>query len=187
MKIQKKYMNKKNWKRVTEREYISDIIEEKNIRGEASLIFIKKVESPSVKEYGNNIKIKIADEKFYWLQIAMENENYWVTAMYDDKKNPIQYYIDITEKNVVNPKEDSYFYDLFLDIVVLNTGEVFLLDEDELEQALKEKIINHEQYELAYNKAKEIIKFVSKEKHKLEYFCNKYFNQLLCKLQSEKE
>ena len=187
MEIQKKYMQKKNWKRVTQREYISDTIEEKNIRGEASLLFIKKVESPSFKEYGNNIKIKIADEKFYWLQIAIENENYWITAMYDDKKSLIQYYIDITEKNVVNTKEDSYFYDLFLDIVVLNTGEVFLLDEDELEQALKEKKTNHKQYELAYNKAKEIIKFVSKEKDKLEYFCNKYFNQLLPQLQSNEE
>lgn len=187
MEIQKKYMKKENWKRVTEREYISVTIEEKNIRGEASLLFIKKVESPSFKGYGNNIKIKIADENYYWLQIAMQNQNYWITAMYDDKKNIIQYYIDITEKNVIDTKEDSYFYDLFLDIVVLNTGEVFLLDEDELEQALKEKIINHEQYEFAYKKAKEVIKFVSKEKDKLEYFCNKYFKQLLPQLQSNKE
>lgn len=187
MEIQKKYMKKKNWKRVTEREYISDTIEENNIRGVASLLFIKKVESPSFKEYKNNIKVKIADEKFYWLQLAIENQNYWITAMYDDKKNIVQYYIDITEKNVIDTKEDSYFYDLFLDIVILKTGEVILLDENELEEALKEKVINQEQYELAYNKAKNIMEFVSKEKDKLEYFCNKYFNQLLSKMQSNKK
>ena len=70
---------------------------------------------------------------------------------------------------------------------MLNTGEVILLDEDELEEALKTKIINNEQYELAYNKAQKMIEFISKEKNKLEYFCNKYFNQLLPQLQSNKE
>jgi predicted RNA-binding protein associated with RNAse of E/G family len=187
MGIQKKYMKKQNWKRVTEREYISNVIEEENIRGVASLLFIKKVEQPSFKEYKNKITVKIADEKFYWLQLAIENENYWITAMYDENKKLIQYYIDITEKNVIDTKEDSYFYDLFLDVVILNTGEIILLDEDELEEALKEKVINHEQYELAYNKAKNIMEFISKEKDKLEYFCNKYFNQLLSQLQINKK
>ena len=116
MQIKKKYMKKTNWKRVTEREYASSVIEEENIKGVASLLFIKKVESPSFKVYKNNIKIKIADEKFYWLQLAIENENYWVTAMYDNNKNIIQYYIDITEKNIIDVKDDSYFYDLFLQI-----------------------------------------------------------------------
>lgn len=187
MEIQKKYMKKQNWKRVTEREYISNAIEEENIKGVASLLFIKKVEQPSVKEYKNNITVKIADKNFYWLQLGIENENYWITAMYDENRKLIQYYIDITEKNVIDSKDDSYFYDLFLDIVILNTGEIILLDEDELEEALKEKAINYEQYELAYNKAKNIIKFVSKEKDKLEYFCNKYFNQLLSQLQINKK
>lgn len=187
MQIKKKYMKKENWKRVIQREYISNVIEEENLRGVASILFIKKVEKPSIKEYRNSKKIKIADEGFYWLQIAIENKNYWITAMYDEKKKLIQYYIDVTEKNVISTKEDSYFYDLFLDIVILNTGEVILLDEDELEQALKENVISKEQYEFAYKEAQNIIKFVSKEKEKLEYFCNKYFNKLLQQLQSNKE
>lgn len=182
VEIKKKYMSKKDWNRVVDREYIYQKIEEENVRGVVSLLHIKKVTSPSYKVYRDNITVKIADDNFYWLQIAIEKTNYWITVMYDDKKNIIQYYIDITKENIIKDNEDSYFYDLFLDIVLLN-DDVILLDEAEIRQALENKHINIEQYELAYNVTKEIMKSLEEKKYLLEEFSNKYFNILLNKIE----
>lgn len=187
MDIKIKYMSKPNWKRVTDREYIYKYIEEENFKGVASLIHIKEVTSPSFRNYQDKINVKIADKDFYWLQIGIEKANYWITAMYDENKNIVQYYIDITEKNVIKKEEDSYFYDLFLDIVLLNTGKVIVLDEEELKQAYENKKINDKQYELSCAITKDIVRYLPKKKYLLEEFCNKYFNVLLKELKKREE
>ena len=181
MEIEKKYISKKDWKRVTERIDAFENIEEENFKGITSLISIKKVREPGFKIY-NNKKIKIADDGFFWLQIGLENKKYWITAMYNEKKEIVQYYIDITEKNEIRGYENSYFYDIFLDIVLLPSGEIFLLDENELKQALDNKIITKAQYDNAYSEANRIIKIISKDYNDLKNLCNKCFSNLLEKM-----
>ena len=181
-------MSKENWNRVILKDYIYQNIEEKDIKGVVSLLYIKKVTTPSYKTYENEITIKIADDNFYWLQIAIEDKNYWITVMYDENKDIIQYYIDITEKNVLQDNGNSYFYDLFLDIVVLNDyDKLILLDEQELKQALLNKVINEEQYQLAYKITKEIMEALPDKRKLLENFSNKYFNILLNKMKKARE
>ena len=179
MKIEKKYMDKRGWKRVIQRKYISKKIIENGRSGEISLVLIEKVTEPSIKQYENGIKVKIADNNYYWLQLAFQNENYWITAMFDDKKQLIQYYIDITEKNEIKNNGESYFLDLFLDIVILQNGDVLLLDEEELTKALEEKNITIEQYDLAYNTVKKIMKKISKERNKLDLFFKSNLEMML--------
>ena len=186
MELEKKYMSKEGWKRVKKREYICKKIEEENITGQASIISIKEVSEPCFKSYTKDINIKIADNNYSWLQLAIEDKNYWITAMYNEKGELIQYYIDITEKNVINSGENSYFFDLFLDIVVLNNGKIFLLDEDELEKALEENKITREQYDFAYEVADNIIKSLKQDKDKLKSFCDKYFKILNKQLNEKK-
>lgn len=98
------------------------------------------------------------------------------------KKKIVQYYIDITEKNVINDYENSCFYDIFLDIVLLPDGEIFLLDEDELKKALDGKIITKVQYDRAYSEANRVIKYISKDPTCLKEMCNKYFEKVLEKI-----
>ena len=99
--------------------------------------------------------------------------------MYNEKRECVQYYIDITEKNVIDDYENSYFYDIFLDIVLLPSGEIFLLDEDELKEALDNKIITKAQYDNAYSEANRIMKVISKDYSHLENLCNNCFSNLL--------
>lgn len=47
--------------------------------------------------------------------------------------------------------------DLFLDIVVFPTGEVTVLDEDELDKELSKRVINKSMYDLAWREARELI------------------------------
>ena len=118
MEVEKHYMSRKSWKRVIDRKYVVDSFNENGLIGKASLIHIKKVTSPSIKNMNGN-NVVIANDNFFWLQIGLENKNYWITAMYDDNKRLIQYYIDITKRNHVSNEDDPYFEDLFLDVVFL--------------------------------------------------------------------
>ena len=107
--------------------------------------------------------------------------------MYNEKKEIVQYYIDITEKNVINDYENSCFYDIFLDIVLLPDGEIFLLDEDELKKALDDKIITKVQYDRAYSEANRIIKIISNDYADLENLCRECFCNLLKRIGDNKK
>lgn len=179
MEVKLKNMSRSSWKRITKRDYKTEKIMENGIKGIASLLHIKEIESPLVKSYEDGISVKIADRDFYWLQIGIENKNYWITAMYDNNKKLVQYYIDITLKNLINYDEESYFYDLFLDVVILPDNKVILLDEEELKQALKEEVINKTQYDLAYNMASKITSYIINNKSSFDDFCYRYFQTLL--------
>ena len=47
-----------------------------------------------------------------------------------------------------------YLEDLYLDIVLLPTGEIVLLDGDELIEALAKQVITQQEYDSAYSEAK---------------------------------
>lgn len=173
-------MSKNDWQRIIKKQYTYKKIETDKIKGIVSLLYIQEVKSPLLRTYSKNSYIKIVDKNYYWLQIGLEDKNYWITAMYDNNKKLIQYYIDISLENSINYDDDSFLYDLFLDIVLLPNNEMFLLDEDELQDALKEGIINQKQYDLAYKIANKIMKDLRNDRNKLDEFCNKYL-KILCR------
>jgi predicted RNA-binding protein associated with RNAse of E/G family len=39
-------------------------------------------------------RVVLADKDYYWLEIALENENYWLTAMFNPDGEFVQYYFD---------------------------------------------------------------------------------------------
>ncbi len=177
--LEKKDINKYDWKRILKRCDMScDIIKNNEVIGVAKLIHIIKVTKPLSKKYENGKDIKVVDDGYYWLQIGLKDVNYWITSMYDSKGSLIQYYIDITYKNVIASKKEAFFYDLFLDIVLLKNGRVFLLDEDELNDALNSKKITKKQFELASNEAKKILNSIRQNEYRLNQFCFKYFKIL---------
>ena len=77
--------------------------------------------------------------------------------MFDKNGEIVQWYIDITYENGVENGE-PYMMDLFLDIVVLPTGEIIEKDKDELEEALQNNWITQSQYELAYQTFHRVLK-----------------------------
>ncbi len=98
--------------------------------------------------------------------------------MIDEKHNIIQWYFDISEKYELTEDGIPFYDDLFLDIVVLTTGEVILLDEEELEEALNNKEITEKQYGDAKEQAKELIVWINKNFEKLYELTKKYYNHL---------
>ena len=176
MEIKRKIISKGSWNRIQKKQFCCvDIKENKN--GVAGLLFLEKVNEPLVRHcFGKDITL--ADDGYYWLQIAFSGDNYWLTALYDDKKNFLQYYFDISINNTICG-ENSYFDDLFLDVIVQGKGEHQILDKDELDRALKLGIISKDQHKMALFQATQIIDNAEKNRDKIDEVCGKYFDLLL--------
>lgn len=111
----------------------------------------------------------ILDDNYTWVQMYPKDQNYCITAMYDEKNNIKEWYFDITKNNGIEngvPYED----DLYLDVVIVPDGRVHILDEDELLEALNQKEITKEEYDLAYNVKNHIIDKFAKNIEELKQF-----------------
>lgn len=155
MQIKHTDIHRKNWPRVLKRTQAFCPIE--NGRGVASLIRFDKLTEPFVKDYGNGEIIPIIFEGGYWLQAGINGEPYFYTAMFDENGLFRQVYVDITAGNNCSPPDTAYFDDLFLDIVYTADGNVYVLDRDELDDAMREKTIDTATYERVLNLAEEKI------------------------------
>ena len=173
-----KNISRDNWPRVLKKELTYKSIEVDGAKAEISLIKFLKITEPLVKRY-KNISIKLVEEGFYWLQIGVENKNYWITVMFNDKEEIIQFYFDITKKNYILGNGKSYFYDLYLDVVVMPDGYYYLLDEDELKEALDKNEISKADFNMAYYQAERIEMFIDDHIKRLTDFSYSCFKTLL--------
>jgi hypothetical protein len=88
--------------------------------------------------------------------------------MFNERQEIIQWYIDTCKIQGVTDQGVPWFDDLYLDVVVLSNGEVFLLDEDELDDALRRSDITTEEYNLATLTAKHLLHEI--DAHQFPYF-----------------
>ena len=115
----------------------------------------------------------------YVVELTPLKENYNIRFYFDKKKKLIDYYIDITLENGVENKI-PYYIDLYLDIIhypVSNT--VGYIDEDELKDALNNKIISKSDYLFAYKVGEKLLKEIKNESNKyLNMNIKKYLKKI---------
>lgn len=100
----------------------------------------------------------IIDDHYKWIQFFPHDSASTVTLMMDDQDRIVIRYIDICLAHGIDPDTGIPWYDdLYLDIVVTPEGTVHLMDEDELDEALKDGKITPEQHEFAWREAKRIL------------------------------
>ncbi|NIK12562.1 putative RNA-binding protein associated with RNAse of E/G family [Alkalibacillus almallahensis] len=85
-----------------------------------------------------------------WLQQFPLEKHHAVTTMFNANGEIVQWYIDICLGNGIE-NEVPFMDDLFLDIILLPSGEIIDKDADELEDALSKGIIDKNLYDLAWN------------------------------------
>ena len=174
-KIKRKYADGRNVKDILDSTFKNIKIDQKEFKGNISLLKIHKVRK--IWKVEKEQRCILADG-YNWLQIYHEGKNHCITAMYNEKNELVQWYIDISKRLGVEndiPFED----DLYLDVVLVPDGQIILLDEDELQEALENKIITKQEYNLAYNEANKIIKEGKENMKKLKHFTDKYLLKML--------
>ena len=83
--------------------------------------------------------------------------------MFDEKKDIVQWYIDITNMNGIDSDGRIFYDDLYLDVVITKQRSVLLINEDKINHSLDNFVITSEQYKNAYKQARDIMDKISKE------------------------
>ncbi len=154
--IKKRYADRRDWRRITQRHYVHEQVENKVFKGHVTLLQLIEVTSPLDVRYGDET-IRIADAGYVWVQQFPSDAHHAVTSMFDATGQLVQTYFDICLRTGV---EDGriYWEDLFLDLIVLPSGQVLLIDTDELEAAQEQGIISQAENALAWAEAKRLQK-----------------------------
>lgn len=154
--MKRKFGDRANWRRISRRRFTCRYVESDGFTGYMTLYTIYNLKEPLWKTYGNHT-YRIADRGYSWLQYYPKDCHYIVTAMFDEREEIIQWYIDTCKIQGVTDQGVPWFDDLYLDVVVLRNGEVFLLDEDELDDAIHRHDITQKDYQLAVSTAKRLL------------------------------
>jgi uncharacterized protein len=148
----RKYGDRRDWHPSTSLDYTQMAICEDDFDGHITLCRMNAVKDPLfVPNFGR--MLCIADSGYSWLHQIPRHGHHVVTAMFDARGEIIQWYIDICSKTGIGDDHVPWFDDLYLDWVVLPTGEMELLEADELQEALNDSIIDQALFDLAWKEA----------------------------------
>lgn len=180
--MKRKYGDRSDWKRVLEREYAQLYLETDDFKGYISLLKIAKVKEPlHVKYFDQNVCI--VNDGYMWLQQFPSDKHHSVTTMFDEKGQIVQWYIDICYMNGVSEDNVPWMDDLFLDIVILPSGDVIQKDSEELDEALLNGTIDETLYNLARKEAELINSLVKEGSFTLLQLSQEHRDILLQKIQ----
>lgn len=154
--MKRKYSDRANWRRVTDKKFQVRTVHEPDFQGYVVLYQIKQVRDPLWKEYEGK-RYCVADAGYEWLQHFQKGAHHVMTSMYDNKGQVVQYYIDICKVQGVTDRGVPWFDDLYLDVVILPGGQLYLLDAEELDDALRRGLITQEDYDMAWDEANRIM------------------------------
>ncbi|MDB4868925.1 MAG: hypothetical protein JWR03_3258 [Cohnella sp.] len=167
MRMKRKFSDRANWRRILKKSYACFPMDEPQFHGFVTLYRIHELRDPLWKEY-NGRRMCLADKGYLWMQHFPKGEHFVVTTMFDPQGNVVQWYIDISKIQGLTDQQVPWFDDLYLDIVVLPTGELLLLDEDELEEALDDGLITARDSDMAQRTAARLMDLI--RHNKFPYF-----------------
>ncbi|NLL38629.1 MAG: DUF402 domain-containing protein [Clostridiales bacterium] len=113
---------------------------------------------------------------YKWLIFLPEDDNWCMTAVYDDKNRIVEWYFDITRQNFIGC-EVPYFEDLYLDVVLNPKSGIKVLDEDELQEAFEKGQITSWEYEMALEVCTRLVNKI-KSVEFISSFCGRCFAAL---------
>lgn len=164
--MKRTYADRPDWSRVIEKRFKFDYIDHDDFRGFLSIICIDKVREPLVLNVSDN-RLCLVDDGYIWTQHFPNDSKFALTTMFNREQEVVQWYFDICNGNRVNDIGIPYYDDLYLDVVVLPSGEIILLDEDELNDAFKNNEISKDEYDLAHYEAEKLIDSIKNGKTNL--------------------
>ena len=170
--------NRPEWKRILEKRFYCSYLSSTDFTGYMTLLCLDKVREPLWAKASDKL-LRIADEGYSWLQHFPQSEHYSVTTMFDEQGKIVQWYIDICSGQGLTENNIPWLDDLFLDIVVFPTGEIRLLDMDELKGALAGDEITKREYDLALWESTRLISIISENQFALFDLCVSHRQALL--------
>ena len=176
MELGRRDLKRDDWNRIIEKEIIIEDIKNDYMEGKVCFLSMIKVSSPLAVDSPIG-KVTIADNGYKNLIFAPKNKHWWLTIMFDDKDNLIESYFDITKENNFSDEFNPYFIDMKLDICIPSGDNPYIMDEDELKEALRKGLINQDEYNIAYETAHKIIDTFNNNKDTYYKYIWSYYNK----------
>ena len=112
----------------------------------------------------------VMDNGYYIIEVVPKYENYALRIFFNDQKEPLEYYFDITKNNgLLEDIKVPFYDDLYLDVTCLYTGLIRILDEDELLEGFKNKDLTKEELDMVYSIKDKLLEEINNK-------TNKYMN-----------
>ena len=147
--MKRKRSDRSHWSRVTRRRFVIERLDSEEFTGYVTLFCIDDVREPLWVPLGMS-RICVADAGYLWLQHYPANSRYTITTMFDAAGQVVQWYVDVCKQHGIDENGIPWYDDLYLDIALLPSGEIALLDADELDRALQQGLISQEDHDLAW-------------------------------------
>ncbi|HEU5140062.1 MAG TPA: DUF402 domain-containing protein [Bacillales bacterium] len=172
--------DRQDWQRIQKKSFRVEYMDTEEYTGHVTFLYLKKVREPLWIE-NNQQNLCVADNNYLWIQHFPEGTCHTQTAMFDAAGEVIQWYIDICKPYRIAGDGVPWFDDLYLYIVMNPDGDFQLLDADELEEALEQKEVSQDDYDLAWAEAHQLMKEIEEESYQLaqlsEIHKRRYFEQ----------
>lgn len=146
----KRFVNTRAENYLTKKRFLADTVCDENFDADISLIdMIESVKRKELVRENGRVDC-ILDSGYKWLGLYPKGETYAITGLYNDRNELVEFYIDMIKESGVE-NGIPYNLDMYLDLVITPYNEKYVLDEDELEEALENNKIGKEEYDLAYD------------------------------------
>lgn len=123
---------------------------------------ILNIEKPFILENG----LCLIDNNYYIVEVLPKNENYAMRVYFNEKKERLEYYFDISLQNGLDEETRiPYYDDLYTDITVVQKN-IEVLDEEELEEALNMGKISKAEYNIANETRDKLIQSIKNKNNK---------------------
>jgi len=170
--LKTKYINGEGWDWLDN--YSSDI---KRVDG-AFTGMISVISDVTVKyrltvDYESTSDI-LFDNGYTCVTFLPDNGNWCVNAVYDGDGNIVEWYFDVLKSKGIDISGRHFYYDLYLDVVVLPNYQVVILDEDELQEALDTGDVDEEDYKMAYMTSEYIIDEIATDRSFMDEFLKSF-------------
>lgn len=146
--IKRKYGARTAWNRISERNYQELYLETDDFTGHVTRLEMIRVTDPLFVQYTEQA-LQIAGDGYVWIQQFPAGKQHVITTMFNDQWQLVQTYIDICLRHG-RDATGIFWDDLMLDLVLLPSGEYFVLDAEELETALTAGEITREDYDRSW-------------------------------------
>ena len=176
------YADRRNDKNIINKKTIILDSNNPDFKGKIALIQIDKVCKSFIAKRPDGSSEIVIDNDYKIMTFFPEKEAYCMTVMYDNNCKLLQWYFDITKCGCKYESGIPYNEDMYLDVVALPNGDFYTLDENELEEALNENLINKKEFDISYASMDSIKQMLSNNFKKLEKFTKESFETLIKKL-----
>lgn len=153
--MKRKRADRADWRRITQRRFAVTYLDGPEFTGYVALLWIDAVRAPMWDAFFGR-GVTVADVGYSWLQHFPSDGHAIVTTMFDAGGNIIEWYVDIIADHGVGDDGVPWYDDLYLDVVALPTGEVAIVDGDELNAALRAGDIDENLHEMAWSEALQV-------------------------------